>query len=359
MKICFVLPQMLRKPVGGYKMVYEYANRLSDEGHHVGILFLNDDALKRFPLPSYMRKYAIKAFTEFEPRWFKLNKLVKKYSSTESDVFGKLDKYELVFATHISTVEPIYRFFPHVHKAYFIQDYETWEDAEDKVLRSYALGMDNIVVSIWLKRIVDQYGKKPALLLSNPIDTSVYKVINPVKTRDKFKIGVLYHVSEHKGFTDAYKAIQLVKRSCPQLEVLMFGTSKPDFELPEWLHFTQNASQEETVKIYNEISVFVCATIKEGFGLTGLEAMACGAVLVSTEYDGAKEYAVHEKNALLSPIGNVEALSNNIKNIIENSDKRHELANNGIQCAQKHSWENAMSILNSYISAVKKVNVVE
>ena len=35
MNICFVLPQMLRKPVGGYKMVYEYANRLSIKYHKI------------------------------------------------------------------------------------------------------------------------------------------------------------------------------------------------------------------------------------------------------------------------------------------------------------------------------------
>ena len=56
MNICFVLPQMLRKPVGGYKMVYEYANRLSDNWHNVAILFLNDNALKRFKVPKLLRK---------------------------------------------------------------------------------------------------------------------------------------------------------------------------------------------------------------------------------------------------------------------------------------------------------------
>ena len=45
MKICFILPQTLRKPIGGYKIIYEYANRLVDEGHKVVILFLNERAL--------------------------------------------------------------------------------------------------------------------------------------------------------------------------------------------------------------------------------------------------------------------------------------------------------------------------
>ena len=56
MKIYFVLPQILRKPIGGYKIVYEYANRLSKEGHDIGILYLNENALKRFYIPNFIRK---------------------------------------------------------------------------------------------------------------------------------------------------------------------------------------------------------------------------------------------------------------------------------------------------------------
>lgn len=46
MRICFVLPGVARQPVGGYKMAYEYANRLVKENHDVSILYLNQDFLK-------------------------------------------------------------------------------------------------------------------------------------------------------------------------------------------------------------------------------------------------------------------------------------------------------------------------
>ena len=41
MKICFVLPINTNKATGGYKIVYEYANRLCDKGFDVSILYLN------------------------------------------------------------------------------------------------------------------------------------------------------------------------------------------------------------------------------------------------------------------------------------------------------------------------------
>ena len=39
MKISFVLPGVSRVPVGGYKMIFEYANRLCKRGHEITLIF--------------------------------------------------------------------------------------------------------------------------------------------------------------------------------------------------------------------------------------------------------------------------------------------------------------------------------
>lgn len=354
MKICFVLPQILRKPIGGYKMVYEYANRLSAEGHDVAILYLNDTALSRFQIPHWLRILAVEIVTAVEPRWFVLDKKIKKYSSTSKRAKGIGKQYTLVIATGADTVEKTSKFFPRARKAYFIQGYEKWIYSEKQIHNTFALGMDNIVVADWLKVIVDRYAKRPAILLRNPIDTDIYKVNTPIENRNPFTVGVLYHTAKHKGFQYAYEAILRLKEIYPKLRVQMFGTSQPAFEIPSWIKFTFNASQKQTVDIYNNTAVFLCATVCEGYGLTGLEAMACGAALVSTEYDGVKEYAVHGENALLSPVYDTNALVRNAGKLIKNQSIREKIALNGIKRAKEYSWKNAMAILNNYIDKAGK-----
>lgn len=349
MKICYVLPQMLRKPIGGYKMVYEYANRLVAEGHEVGILYLNENALRRFPIPRWMRGIAVNIFTLVEPRWFSLDRRIYKYSSTTRQIDHTLTRYDLAIATGVDTVEQTLTYFPNARKAYFIQDYENWVYSETQVNATYDLGMDNIVIAQWLKDIVDQYAQKPAILLRNPIDTDIYRVINPIEARNRYTIGVLYHDREHKGFHYAYETILRLKEKYPDLRVKMFGTSQPTFDIPTWIDFTLNATQEQTVEIYNSVALFLCSTVQEGFGLTGLEAMACGAALVSTEYDGVKEYAASEENALLSPVADVNALVRNAEILIENNDLRQRIAQHGAENARQFSWDEAMEVLNSYI----------
>jgi glycosyltransferase involved in cell wall biosynthesis len=41
----------------------------------------------------------------------------------------------------------------------------------------------------------------------------------------------------------------------------------------------------------------------EGWGLPSLEAMACGAAVVSTRSDGIEDFVVDGRNGLLSPVG--------------------------------------------------------
>lgn len=77
MNICFVLPQVSRQPSGGYKIVFEYANRFIQKGHEVSIVFKNDNAYKKFHLPEFIRLILTYYMTEREPRWFELENKIK------------------------------------------------------------------------------------------------------------------------------------------------------------------------------------------------------------------------------------------------------------------------------------------
>lgn len=349
MKVCFVLPQMLKKPVGGYKMVYQYANGLCLKGHEVYILYLNEKALQRFPMPSFLRKIAIHYFTQIEPKWFSLDKDIKKLSSLDNNE-QVLNKMEIAIATGADTIYRTMDMFRNARKYYFIQGYETWLFSEEDLFKTYMLDARNIVIAKWLKDIVDRYSKKPAYLLKNPIDTNKYKVKNKIELRQQYSVGILYHDSESKGFKYAYEAICMVKKLYPELKLYMFGTSVPDFEIPGWVDYTLNATQEQTIDIYNKVSIFVCGSIIEGFGLTGLEAMACGATLVSTDYDGVREYAINEYNALLSPVKDPESLKNNIVRLLNDDNLRKIIAFNGTNTAIDFSLENAIDQLNMIIN---------
>lgn len=349
MRICFVLPGVARQPVGGYKMAFEYANRLVKENHEVLILYLNQDLLKNYSVPLVVKRKIAKILTKIEPKWFDLNKKIKKISNLDLDYKEKLGKLDVCIATSAEkTVEEVNKNLIAKTKLYLIQDYENWNISDKELIATYKLGFKNIVVAKWLKQIVDQYSPTESVLIPNAIDTSIYTETVPIQNRDNHTIALLYHESLHKGLKNAFKVLDKLKQKYPDLKVIMFGKF-PKPELPNWITYYKGASQKKTVEIYNSVKVFLCSTIEEGFGLTGIEAMACGACLVSTDYRGVREYAVNNYNSLLSPVGDIDAQVENVIRIFENKELQKNISSNGIQHVKKFKWSEAMKKLNKTI----------
>lgn len=78
-KIQFVLPGVSKHPVGGYKMVFEYANRLTATGkYQCIILFDCSNTLKRSIIPDKIRSTLVRVLVWYFPKWFALDKRILK-----------------------------------------------------------------------------------------------------------------------------------------------------------------------------------------------------------------------------------------------------------------------------------------
>ncbi len=340
--ILFVLPRYLREPVGGYKVVFEYANRLCKMGYNLSLLFLNRETAVNYQMPEIARYILNEVLTRIEPSWFDLDKRVTKFSATRRSAAAKIATPDIVVATAVETIDYVMENYSHVNnKLYLIQDYEIWNTNAKLVNKSFAYDIKKVVISNWLKELVDIYSDTPAVVVSNPIDLTVYRCLVPQKDRRRHTVSLLYHDGEYKGIKYALQALEILKNEYSDLHVEMFGKGKRPTNLPGWINYTKNATTDQTVHIYNSTQVFLCATINEGFGLTGMEAMACGTVLVSTDYGGVHEYAIKERNSLLSEIKNPHEMADNVKRVFEDEELRLLLSVNGINDLKDHSWEKA------------------
>ena len=342
MKICFVLPRFTRRPIGGFKIVYEYANRLCDSGDQVYLLFVNDAVFLEYKVPRIFKNACSNIMTQIEPRWFPLNKSIKKISGLYN-AKNKLQDVDVCIATGAETVSVCKKVFPLASKCYLIQGFETWVMSEEELFRTFNAGFKNIVVSSWLEKLVDDHSDEKSVLIKNPIDLTIYRPIIPIQQRNKHSIGLLYHSGEHKGLKYSIAALRKLKELYPDLKVYMFGTSEPQEEIPGLVKFVKDASQKETVDLYNKVSVFMCSTINEGYGLTAMEAMACGAAVASSDYEGIHEYGVDGVNCLLSPLRDVDAMVDNVSKLFDDDNFRYLIANQGVVSLKAFDWEVAFN----------------
>ena len=343
MKICFLLPEYKKVPSGGYKMVFEYANRLQKNGYEVSIAFDCRNSVTRKGIPSFLRNIIRKKRTQYHPKWFTLSTSIKKICVLDDNFDNYIPDGNTVVATAVQTAKPVFE-LPESkgEKVYFIQDFENWGLTKEAVYETYRYGMNNIVISSWLKGIVDLYSVSPSVLIPNGIDLDIFGIDNLIENRNPHSIAMLFHLSEHKGSKYGLAVLEKIKKLYPDVKVQLFGTPKRPDDMPSWIEYTQSATPAQLRNIYNESAVFLCSSVKEGFGLTGAESVACGCALVSTSYDAVYEYADDNHNALLSPPKDVDAQVVNIDKLFKDDDLRISLAKQASEDIKKLSWGEAI-----------------
>jgi glycosyltransferase involved in cell wall biosynthesis len=88
---------------------------------------------------------------------------------------------------------------------------------------------------------------------------------------------------------------------------------------------------------YSSSMVLLYSSRYEGFGLPPLEAMACGCPSITTRVGAIPEFAVDRQNALIVPVGNVDAMVNGLEEVLRNRTLRERLSAAGLRTAEQFS----------------------
>ncbi len=103
------------------------------------------------------------------------------------------------------------------------------------------------------------------------------------------------------------------------------------------LIITGYVSDEELMAFYSTCTLFVFASLHEGFGLPTLEAMACGAAVIGSNTTSVPEVIGYEK-ALFDP-KSVHSITDKIQEVLENKQFLKELQSHSLQQCKKFSWD--------------------
>ena len=107
------------------------------------------------------------------------------------------------------------------------------------------------------------------------------------------------------------------------------------------------ADLEELVQLYNAAGLLIIPSFYEGFGLTALEAMACGTPVAAADRGSLPEI-VGDAGLLFDP-QDTEALAATIERVMGDSQLRVELIEKGFVQAAKFTWaETARQTLATY-----------
>lgn len=101
--------------------------------------------------------------------------------------------------------------------------------------------------------------------------------------------------------------------------------------------FQYNLDDESLAQFYKNATMFIFPSLYEGFGIPILEAFACKCPLVCSNTSSLPEIA--DNGAEYFDPYNEESIYKAIKNVLDNSEYRKQLINNGIERLKHFSWE--------------------
>jgi GT2 family glycosyltransferase len=102
----------------------------------------------------------------------------------------------------------------------------------------------------------------------------------------------------------------------------------------------KNLEQHALGREYAAARVFAVGSWFEGFCQPGLEALACGTPLVTTDNGGCREYAVDGETALVVPPRDVHAMADAVQRLLDDDALAARLVANGLDVVERDfDWE--------------------
>jgi glycosyltransferase involved in cell wall biosynthesis len=116
------------------------------------------------------------------------------------------------------------------------------------------------------------------------------------------------------------------------------------------IHMTGFIEEEDKALLYKHALAFLYPSFYEGFGLPILEAMQCGAPVITSDATSMPEVA--GKAALLVNPNKPEELKNAMHEIYRDENLRTELIQKGLKRAQEFSWKKSVDLLLKHVEAL-------
>jgi glycosyltransferase involved in cell wall biosynthesis len=346
MKVNFLLPGISSVAIGGYKVVYEYANKLSRDGFEVHIIYPLRADYEKVTSKGFFYRFRISLSLFFKrlttnfsgKQWFTLHNNIVEHWVPYLSQKNVPDAYATV-ASAWQTAEWL-NTYPSKKgkKLYLIQHYEDWNGPKNKVDATWQMPLQKLVISRWLQDYATSL-HQPSTIVNNGLDFEKFNLDNPIEKRDACKIIMLYHHLIWKGSKDGIKALEIAKEKNNDVQAILFGNDAKPTDLPSWIEYHQ--SPKNLRELYNSASIFISPSLGEGWALPPAEAMQCGCAAILTNIGGHKDYGEEDKELLFVPVSEPQKMAEKILELCVNTEKRMAIANAGHQNIKRFTWDNA------------------
>jgi glycosyltransferase-like protein len=357
------------RPRGGVVHAIEVAEALARRGHHVELMALGS------PGEGFFRTAAVPATViEHEPLDLPFDERIERMIETYRDGLAGLlpeGSYDVVHAQDclsanaalmlrdLDLVEHVIRTVHHV-------DEFTSPSLVDCQVRSIVEPDGVLCVSdAWVDPLRSEFGVEP-VRVGNGVDTARFRPSRDRRERDhdrqaagvagKLCVLAVGGIEPRKGSLTLLEAFARLRETLANLDpVLVVAGGATLFDYRHELEAFQRRTDElgigphvrrvgtlpqpDMERLYRAADVFAFPSVKEGFGLAVLEALASGLPVVASDLPALRGFLADERSALLVPAHDARALAAALARLAVDSQSRRRLRDGGRRVVAAHTWD--------------------
>jgi glycosyltransferase involved in cell wall biosynthesis len=210
--------------------------------------------------------------------------------------------------------------------------------SEPTELRTLAGSGPKVSVASWMTRNLVTAGVPAieAVTIVNGVDHAIFRVTSPIEDRPA-RVAMNHNPHPLKNMDAGIEALERVDRDLG-VPAVLYGARPPARRLTGRMQFEQALRQRDlSERVLAASSVYLQPSVQEGFGLSALEAMACGCALVTTDNGGSEDYAIDGETAVLCE-ADPDSMAEAVTALLRDDARRTRIATTGAEHAAGFRW---------------------
>ena len=286
---------------------------------------------------------------------FLFDKQFKSYYKTITTkydlVVDDISKIPLFTPTYVR--EPVVGILHHIHGNSLYKEIPAplafYIIKKEKQIPKYYGNTPIFTVSESTRRELIELGQPENMtdILYNAINHELFNKIEIRKSETPL-IAYVGRIKKYKNLETIVDAVEILKNKIPELEFVIAGTGDNEEQLKAYvknkglasnIKFLGYVSEEEKAELLSKAWLFVTMPMKEGWGITVLEANAMGTPAIGSDVAGLRDSIRNNEIGLLTPYGKPDKLAEKISMLIKNKSELQRLSENAKKWADKFTWD--------------------
>lgn len=261
----------------------------------------------------------------------------------DHELMDKISPVDIAVATHWRTAYSVSKLSARGlarRLVYFVQDDEADfypEGSKERTLarHSYWLIPDRICKSPWLRQRLERFHGRTRIV---EIGLNLDVFHDYGQPRVPSVVAMARPSSPRRNWEGTRRILGLIAEHRPDVHVGIFGCNRESETLPAGIHnYGELRSGPEVAALLNRFTVLIDASLYQGLGRPGLEAMACGVVPVLTKNGGITSYAKHGVNCLLVDPTNAADVLSAVIALLDDKRVYESMRLQGLETAARYS----------------------